>query len=121
MPDLRRIGRLAEDRAAQHLKERGYTVVTRRYCAKGGEIDLIALDGETLVFVEVKQRRGAGRLAEEAVDARKIERVLSAAEQYLVEMEAGERPVRFDVIALDAEGLRHHVDAFRGWDGGSLR
>ena len=63
------LGRTGEDRAADHLAGRGFRILERNYSAPYGEIDLIALDGDTVVFVEVKTRRGAGAL--EAVDARK--------------------------------------------------
>jgi putative endonuclease len=50
------LGRSGEDRAAKHLASRGYTILERNYTAPQGELDLIALDGDTLVFVEVKTR-----------------------------------------------------------------
>ena len=67
MPDKRALGREAEDRAARYLLEQGYTLVTRRFSSKGGEIDLVALDGETMVFVEVKARSGKFGTPEEAI------------------------------------------------------
>lgn len=105
-----RQGSDAEDRAADYLLGLGYTVVTRRYVAKGGEIDLVALDGETLVFVEVKQR-SASR-PEEMVGSLKIARMVTAAKEYVLAT-GDARPVRYDVIAIDLSGLRHHVGAFR--------
>jgi putative endonuclease len=71
-----------------------------------GELDIVALDGEVLVFVEVKYRR-SGR-AEEAVGATKMRNLQRAAEAYRVEMNEVERAVRYDLIAIDADGLRHH-------------
>jgi putative endonuclease len=110
--NLRRVGREGEDRAAAYLESLGYTIVTRRYCTRGGEIDLVALDGEILVFVEVKERRAPGYVPEEGVGERKSARLSSAARKYLSEMGEETREVRFDLIAIDREGLRHHVDAF---------
>lgn len=109
----RRLGTEAEDRAADYLLARGYTIVTRRWQGRGGEIDLVALDGETLVFVEVKQRSGRWSRPEEAIQAIKIERFLRAVGQYAAETEQIDRPARYDVIAIDHEGIRHYVDAFR--------
>lgn len=113
MSGLRGVGREAEDRAADFLMGLGYTIVTRRYHTKGGEIDLVALDGDTLVFVEVKSTRARGFSPEEAIDDRKTARIAVAAEAYLNAMEAQGRLARFDLIAIDRSGLRHYVDAFR--------
>ncbi|MDR3691766.1 MAG: YraN family protein [Fimbriimonas sp.] len=108
--NLVQVGRDAEDRAATYLVEQGYTIVTRRYKVNRGEIDLIALDGETLVFVEVKHRRAPGYTPEESIGAAKIQAIQRAIRQYVAEMEIGEREVRLDLIAIDGEGLRHHRD-----------
>ena len=113
MPDLRSLGREAEDRAAAYLLGLGYTLVTRRYTVKGGEIDIVALDGDTLVFVEVKLRLSPGLTPEESVDWRKTKRLQVAADAYTFAMGESERPIRFDLIAIDGDGLRHHKDFFR--------
>lgn len=113
MSDLRRVGAEAEDRAADYLLEKGWTIVTRRWSCRGGELDLIALDGDELVFVEVKSRSGKWFLPEEAIQPRKIERFLKAVGAYCREMDIEERPIRYDVIAIDDRGLRHYEDAFR--------
>jgi putative endonuclease len=93
--------------------QKGYTIVTRRFKASRGEIDLIALDGDVLVFVEVKFRSVKGMRAEENVGDIKIAHIGRAAREYLLKMEEPERQIRFDVVAIDREGLRHHIDAFR--------
>lgn len=113
MPDLRRIGVAAEDRAAEYLIEHGYTIVTRRWTTRGGELDLVALDGEVLVFVEVKSRNGNWSRPEEAIDDVKVQRFLVAVEAYCQQTGQTDRPVRYDVIAIDPHGLRHYQDAFR--------
>lgn len=112
MSDLRALGRKAEDRAANHLLGLGYTLVTRRFTVKGGEIDLVALDGDTVVFVEVRMRDGKGQTPEESIDDRKAKRLEFAAETYMLKMR-DKRAIRFDVVAIDAAGLRHHKDFFR--------
>src|SRR5260370_28838432 len=101
------LGRRGERAAEKYLKRKGYRIVARNFRASGAEIDLVAIDGETLVFVEVKTRRSrAGGAPEEAVDARKQLRMLRAAEavseQYLI----GERELRFDNEAVEAGGKR---------------
>jgi putative endonuclease len=113
LPNLRRIGAEAEDRAAEFLLAKGYTIVTRRWTARGGELDVIALDGDVLVFVEVKARSGRWMTPEEAITAVKIQRFLTAVEAYCMQTNQMERPIRYDVIAIDANGMRHYEDAFR--------
>lgn len=93
--------------AAEFLISKGYTIVTRGFTVKGGEIDLIALDQDTLVFVEVKHRRGK-LLPEEGIDQVKLSRMQVAAEQYLHRMDEAMRRLRYDVVAIDADGIRHH-------------
>lgn len=112
-PDVRRLGDEAERNAAEFLRSIGYTIITRNYHSRRGEIDLVALDQNTLVFVEVKARRSTVYRPEEAVDDVKVRRVVAAAEDYLADIGERERTIRFDLIAIDPEGLRHHIDAFR--------
>jgi putative endonuclease len=113
MPNFRRVGAAAEDRAAEFLIERGYTIVTRRWSARGGELDIVALDEDILVFVEVKARSGRWGTPEDAIDSVKIARFLAAIQAYCVATDQNDRPVRYDVIAIDDKGLRHYEDAFR--------
>lgn len=112
MPHARRIGSDAEDLAAEFLLNQGYTLLTRRFKAGRGEIDLVALDGETLVFVEVKLRQGRWFSATEAVTPQKKGRIVSASQAYLERYDGPERPVRYDVVAIDSAGVQHHVAAF---------
>jgi putative endonuclease len=113
MSNLRRIGRSAEDQAAKYLLQKGYTILTRRYTSRFGEIDLIALEGEVLVFVEVKFRKGKAYKPEEAVDPCKALKIQETAFEYLSKQGIPEHAIRFDVIAIDPDGLRHYKDAFR--------
>lgn len=108
-----RRGIAAEDRAAEYLIGLGYTIVTRRYKTRNGELDLVALDGETLVVVEVKERRAPGWIPEEGIDDKKVESISATLEHYLQAVGEPERTVRYDLIAIDRNGLRHHIDAFR--------
>jgi putative endonuclease len=110
MPNQRK-GKDAEDKAADYLLEKGYTLITRRYCVKGGEIDIIALDGNTLVFAEVKERLSPGFIPEQAVSEEKVIHMFKAAEKYR-ESTKDQRPFRFDLIAIDQNGLRHYEACF---------
>jgi putative endonuclease len=119
-PDLRhRLGRAGEDAAAAHLERLGYGIVARNHHTRFGEIDLIACDGATLVFCEVKARRTGGA-PWEALGARKQRQVRRMAAAWLAE--TSDRPrsceLRFDAIAVtfDPHGrlasLEHLEGAF---------
>lgn len=114
MPNLRRVGASAEDQAAEYLLGLGYTIVTRRFKSSRGEIDIVALDGETLVFVEVKFRRGADAPPEAEVGTAKVSSLSAAVDEYLSKAGVPDAPCRYDLIAVTPTELRHHIDAFRG-------
>lgn len=93
-------GKFGEQEAQRYLLAQGYTVIQANYRCREGEIDLIAEDGEWLVFVEVKTRRGyAFGEPCEAVDARKRSKIIAAAQKYLLNNTI-ESAVRFDVIEV---------------------
>ena len=95
------LGRTGEDLAAKHLAGRGYAILERNYRAPYGEIDLIALDSGTVVFVEVKTRTTDAYGAPElAVNQRKQERMVKAALGYLKHKKLHQMPCRFDVVAI---------------------
>ncbi|HIY24606.1 MAG TPA: YraN family protein [Candidatus Brachybacterium merdigallinarum] len=100
------LGRVGEDLAARRLAQLGWTVLERNLRLTRGELDIIALDGTTLVFAEVKTRRtfvtGAPQAA---VDHRKLARLRRLAGEYLISASIPHRDVRIDVIAIHA-----HVD-----------
>ncbi len=97
-----RLGESGEIVARSHLIRLGWEILSTRYRCREGEIDIIARDGETLVFVEVKARRGSARtVPAEAVDARKRTLMQTAAQTYLFESELPEdSPCRFDVAEV---------------------
>lgn len=111
-------GNAAEDLASAHLARAGLRIMTRNYRVRGGEIDCIALDGNTLVFVEVRLRRNTrfgGAAA--SIDHRKQQRIIHAARCYLSRYpRQADRPCRFDCIlldSLDANQLEWIKDAFQ--------
>ena len=108
------IGARAEDLCAELLRAAGLRVVERNWRCRHGEIDLIAEEGATLVFAEVRLRSGAGRFggAAESVTAAKRSRLLAAARLYL--MRRPEAVCRFDVFLIDGEPaqVRWIRDAF---------
>lgn len=95
------LARFGEDAAAEELKRRGYAIRTRNYRCRGGEADLVADDGETLVFVEVKTRsRLQYGLPREAVGWTKQQRLGRAAVHYCAMQRIEDRPIRFDVVEV---------------------
>jgi putative endonuclease len=111
------LGQASERLAATHLERLGYEIIARNHRTRFGEIDLVALDGETLVFVEVKARRGAGRPWDN-LDERKRHQVRRMAAAYLAEV--SERPrskeLRFDAVGVtvDAAGRLVSLDHLEG-------
>ena len=101
--------------AARHLEAQGLRVLERNVSFRGGELDLVAEHGSTLVFVEVRYRGNASfGDASESVEIRKQRRLVRAAELYLARHpERARRPCRFDVVAFDGERLEWLRDAFR--------
>jgi putative endonuclease len=108
------LGRRGERAAERHLRRNGYRIVVRNFRAAGAEIDLVAIDGDILVFVEVKTRRSrAAGAPEEAVDERKQTRMRRAAEVFARRYRADEIEMRFDIVAVDASGKRLEIELLR--------
>lgn len=112
------LGRRGEDAAARFLDRRGYDIIERNWTCVAGEADIIARDGEFVVFVEVKTRSSCEKgLPSEAVDAAKRERYERIAALYLQGFDVVDVPVRFDVVSIVVMGtdrafIRHHINAF---------
>jgi len=98
-------GGAAEEAAARFLAGKGLQVIARNYRTRLGEIDLVAREGETLVFVEVR-RRSSARFggAAESVDLRKRMRIESAARHFLGRLQR-EPACRFDVVTLEGDSV----------------
>lgn len=113
------LGRLGESAAAEALRRAGMRVLERRCRTRAGEIDLIAEDGEILVFVEVKTRAGVGYgTPAAAVTRAKQQTMARVALIYLSRRKWLERRCRFDVVEVFARGgqverVNHIRDAFR--------
>ena len=109
-----RLGEIGEDLAVRELEARGYAVLARRYRWRGGEIDIIATDGPTVVFVEVKARDGRyfGEAAE-AVTALKQQRLVATARDFLARKRLHDVPCRFDVVAVHLDNEKPHIELFR--------
>ena len=107
-------GRAAEQAAARFLEENGMEIVAANYRSRMGEIDLIARDGKTYVFVEVKYRKRArGTSPLEAVGPEKQGRIARSALCFLQERRLPlDTPCRFDVIGIEDDKLTYVRDAF---------
>ena len=109
------MGKSGEDLAVAELERRGYAILARRYRTDRGEIDIVAQDGETLVFVEVKARATAEfGTAAEAVTRRKQLQVIAMARVYLTFERLEDVPCRFDVVAIDGIGEQAVVTLYQG-------
>ena len=97
----KRTGKKGEDLAAAYLTETGYRIIERNYRCVFGEIDIVAWEGETLVFAEVKSRRTEAYGAPElAVGREKQNKISKIALNYLSEKHLHRFPARFDVVAV---------------------
>lgn len=114
----RELGMRGEQAAMRYLERRGFEILERNWTCPFGEADIIAQDGSTLVFVEVKTRSNTDKgLPEEAVGKDKRARYERIAALFLQSYDAVDVSVRFDVISIlvlgtDKAFLRHHVSAF---------
>lgn len=116
-----------ERAAERHLKRLGYKIVARRHRGPLGELDLVAVDGRTVVFVEVKTRRShdAGHPAE-AVDAEKQKRLTRLALAYLKRYDLLDCKARFDVVAVTwpdtarRPKVEHYQNAFEAVGQGQM-
>jgi len=122
LPDPRRsLGDFGERVAAAHLEAKGYRIIDRNVRVSGGEVDLVAVHGDEVVFVEVRTRMGgAAGQAERSVGPRKSAHVLTAARRY-VDRHPGlaDHPLRIDVVAVELardgalKQVAHYEDAVR--------
>lgn len=112
--NTRKLGKEYEQLAAAYLEEEGLRILERNFRCRFGEIDLIAEDTGTLVFVEVKCRltKGAGS-PEAAVNYRKQRTICKVSDYYRMKKQIRDSvPCRYDVMAIDGNEIRHIRDAF---------
>ncbi len=118
MDDRARLGREGERRAERHLRSLGYRIVTRNYRGPAGEIDLVALDGDTVVFVEVRTRHEDPLIPpEETVVPAKQRRIVRTAGRFLRQTGSVGRTCRFDVLGItvgpgERMVVNHVLEAF---------
>jgi putative endonuclease len=111
-------GRKGERLACRFLMRQGFDILARRFRGRQGEIDIVAFDGPTLVFVEVKTRASSDYGAPwEFVDWEKQQRFRSTAEEFIVRFDLGQYAYRFDILSVVApwtyaKEIAHYRDAF---------
>lgn len=125
MNNRQKTGRLGEDQAVQILRAKGYKIICRNFSTKFGELDIVAMDGNCLVFVEVKARftktYGNGL---ESITQKKRQHMGRVALTYLIRNGIRDRSCRFDVIALELSRLGEvilctHITGAFGLEGGN--
>jgi putative endonuclease len=108
------LGKEGEDLACRELERLGYAIVARRYRRRGGELDIIARDGDTMVFVEVKARYGhAFGHAAEAVDFVKRRRMARLAMGYVTRHRLTNCACRFDVVSIHFDEPRPVIEVYQ--------
>lgn len=113
MTNTKIYGVTGEQEAKNYLVKKGYKIVKMNFSCKIGEIDIIAMDKDTLVFVEVKARNTAMfGLPREAVTAKKQYKIRRIAELYLQRYSTFDQKIRFDVIEILGDKITHIENAF---------
>ena len=108
------LGKIGEDLACKEIKRLGYKKIIRNYRCPLGEIDVIAKDGDTLVFLEIKTRKKGNLVyAKEAVNERKKRQISKVALAYLKDNDMNEIKARFDVVAVSFRGKEPEIEIIR--------
>ncbi len=112
--DNRRKGFDGEEKAVDYLRDLGYKILEQNWRSALGEVDIIALDREALVFVEVKSRQNIGYgLPQQAVNDFKQRQIIKAALGYLKSRGIVDQDVRFDVVSISGEDIELIENAFQ--------
>ena len=108
------LGKWGEQLALKKIKSLGYKCVASNYRCPLGEIDLIARDGDTLVFIETKTRRGRSlSYAKEAINEKKRRQLSRVALFYMKANNCCDIKSRFDVVAINLNGNRREIEVIR--------
>ena len=107
-------GRAGEEAAAIFLEEKGMRILEKNFRSRTGEVDIVAVDGETIVFTEVKTWSSYGIEAlEQALDAKKQHKIIETSKYFLsLHRKYRYMAVRFDVVFISPEGITHLASAF---------
>ena len=107
-------GNAGEEKAAQALLQEGYSIIERNYRTKGGEIDIIAVKDDVIVFVEVKSLpNGSPELLQNELNRQKLQRIVKTSKRFLLNhRQYSNSYVRYDVIVIDMPGMPdvYHIE-----------
>ena len=110
-PEKKEIGQKGENLAVEYLQKLGYKVLERNYRCKLGEVDIIALNNDTLVFIEVRTRSSLDfGLPQESINRRKRHQISKVALEFMLRKKMKNIPARFDVVAISLEPGKEKVD-----------
>jgi putative endonuclease len=110
-PEKKEIGQRGENLAVAYLQNLGYKVLERNYRCKLGEVDIIARDNDTLVFIEVRTRSSLDfGLPQESINRRKRHQISKVALEFMLRKKMKNIPARFDVVAISLEPGKEKVD-----------
>jgi putative endonuclease len=110
----RLVGNAGEEAAVQYLLQQGYRILERNYRCRFGEIDLIARDGRTLAFIEVKTRRSQRfGPAASAVTFEKQRHLIKASQVYVTQRRKAFEFCRFDVVAIEMDTHGLHIELIK--------
>jgi len=114
MQNKRSLGTEKEELAITYLEEHGATILAKNFFFRGGELDLVAKDGEYVCFIEVKYRKSLSYgYPEEAVTLSKQKKIMQGAKVFLYQNHySSDTPCRFDVISIYKENINWIKDAF---------
>ena len=108
------LGKFGEELALRRIKHLGYTKIVRNFRCPLGEVDIIARDGDTLVFLEIKTRRGRPiDYAKEAVNAKKKRQISKVALAYMKATNCSNVRARFDVVAISLGGGKPEIEVIK--------
>lgn len=108
---MTRLGQTGENAAARFLQLHGYKILEKNFRSRFGEIDIVALKNETVVFVEVKTRgRGALDTPGASVDVFKQRKLIKTAQFYIINKQLADIDMRFDVIEIELYGMRCKIN-----------
>jgi putative endonuclease len=110
MPKTALLGIQGESLVASWLESNGFTILARNYHTRCGEVDIIAEQGEVIAFVEVKTRQHEYFPISQAVTWSKQQRIIKAANFFIVAHQIRDRVFRFDVATVIFDSNRHHID-----------